>query len=245
MKTALLAFAMAAIAAGIGAVVADELSQKEEPNNEEESVFREEIPEGLQAKIQRLLEKIRDEEKVTEEMEERIDELVAKLGDLSLHHVEYFEEDPGERVEVKLTVDQVAYRELFGIGVKAVPRLVHYLSVDGTKESARTRRRVIVLVRTVLLGPVNWRQQAPPPDEKYLPVFLRSLRDRDEEVRRYSATALGLFEDSSVVPFLAGMRDDPSRHVRVAVYNALIKLGKESLVPEEYLEHKRQAKWIE
>jgi len=245
MRTALLAFAIAAIVAGIGAVVADEPSQKEQPNKEEESVFREEIADELQAKIEKLLDKIRDEEKVTEGLEERIDEIVAKLGDLSLHHVEYFEDDPGERVEVKLSVDDVAYRELFEIGKKALPRLVVYLSDDSPLQSRTVRRRVIALVQRLAAGPTRRTVRDPLPDNDMIPIFLRSIEDRDEDVRWQSAIALGLFEDESVAPALASMLNDDSRHVKVAVYEGLIRLGKESLVPKQYLEEKKTSGEVE
>ncbi len=174
-----------------------------------ESIYLRKVPQALQQEVESLLDNIGRLHPVDDEQRQQIESLVPKLRDFSLDHTRTA---GGETRRV--SVHDAAIAELVRIGKKAVPILARYL----TDERRSMRRWVLSVVKGISMGPGPSGPRTMPKHKEFAPLFLRSLRDRHEKVRRDAIRWLSRLNDNDIVAEIAAMRDDPSEKVRTYTY---------------------------
>ncbi len=198
-----------------------------------QEVFRAAVPQEVAKEIQRVVASILEEHPTAKEQREKVGQLVKTMGVLRRRKI-WPEGEIVERYEYRLAVQH----EIRAMGLLAVPTLVE---LTLAKEPEMRKRAVLGLanVRIALRSDTGVCSDL-------VPLFLRSVDDKDWEVRQRALHALGGggFTPPAYAQVLGGRKDlivsvlsaavekEQNSGVAWEIGRRLVWFGRRDLVPE-------------
>lgn len=189
---------------------------------------------------------LREAERQVRELKEKItlpiDEATREKINSLTNDLEHNEEYTVEINSQKYTLATKANWDLRKIGEAAIPQLI---DAAATHKSTSARQYALAIIYDLNVRDDNDLLQ-------YLPVFARSMYDRDPEVRGTAMSQIGNMaiafrrhkrqkELEQLIPYLVkGLRDREER-MQLAAGEYLFQIGRKDLVPEELAKKHRLA----
>jgi len=199
-----------------------------------ERVFQEKVPPELQATIEKTMQEIAEQYPVKEEEMQKIRHLFSALNDnrniihLDEKDLHQFGVATKELLPKYWVIGDLAYEKFKEIGEPAVPFLAQQL----VKEPAK-QRQTALRVMSGIIYELNLQKKLQEEEYKnrYIPIFMRSLKDVNAEVRVMALGGLGDIGDDSVAPEIVKLLQDKDEAVSESAAMTLLRLKREDIIP--------------
>jgi len=196
--------------------------------SQERSVFSTDLDPEVEAAVQKLKEKT--QVPIDEETRRKIAHLVR---DLSRRY------ESADTEVVIPSVDAAAARQLEALGAPAIPYLI---DAAGMEQAPIARQYALAIVQRLA--------QKTDTLLEFVPVFVRSMSDRDSAVRGAAIAQIGISAREfhrngqsekldALIPYLVKGFSDDEETVHLHAASCLIQIGRKDLVPQKWIEDGR------